>query len=367
MPLARDKTLRSILDSNLFGASVAQIDGRLLYANPALLKLFRTTEEKFIGRQVSDFYLNTKDREKVVKKLQKDGYITKIDTDLKRDDGSTFKATLSFMTSKYAGEDAYFCWFYDLTERLEMEHELANQIKLNLHHSKLASIGELAAGIAHEINNPLTIVSISNRKIKKLLESDQLDKEELKNSLAIIENATLRIVDIVRGMRNFSRVDSSNRETVDLVEIVEETNSLVFELLKSKGIDVKFINNVGGAPIIGIRGQLQQVIMNLLSNAKDAVESKDKKIIEIEINEDSNSYTIMVSDNGIGVEDKNKFKIFEPFYTTKGFDKGTGIGLSMSFNIIKEHNGSLVCKDALLGGACFIIKLPKILIETVST
>ena len=362
MPTQTEKTIRSILDSNLFGASIAKNDGLLVYANPALLELFNTTKEKFVGRKASEFYLNSGDREQIVEKLKKNGFISKIDVDLKRDDNSTFKATLSFMTSKYAGEDAYFCWFYDLTQRLEIEEELANQIKLNLHHSKLASIGELAAGIAHEINNPLTIVTISNRKLQKLLETDKLDKESLKQSLEIIKNATSRIVDIVRGMRNYSRIDSDNKETLDLVEIVEETNSLVFELLKAKGVKVSFNNEVGAAPINGIRGQLQQVIMNLISNAKDAVESIKKKEISIDILENEINYLVQVTDSGLGVADENKFKIFEPFFTTKGFDKGTGIGLSMSYNIIKEHDGALTCEDGPYGGARFTLSLPKVAI-----
>ena len=361
MPTNVEQNIRNILDSNLFGASIARLSGELIYANPALLQLFKTTSDNFIGRNAAEFYFDETQRAELISLLEINGSIPKIDVKLKRDNGSTFEATLSFMKTNYAGDDAYFCWFYDLTERLEMEKELANQIKKNLHHSKLAAIGELAAGIAHEINNPLTIVNISLRKLKKLLNISSSGKDSIVDSLESIENAVSRIIRIVNSMRNFSRIDSEKKERIDLVEVVNETYTLVSEIFISTGIDVKIIKNIDTAQVQGSRGQLQQVIINILTNARDALLTIDEKKIVIEITENKSNYLVKIADNGVGVESKLKYKVFEPFYTTKGFHKGTGIGLSMSYNIVKEHGGLLSCEDNPPLGAMFVISLPKII------
>lgn len=264
------------------------------------------------------------------------------------------------MTSSYAGEDAYFCWFYDLTERLQMEEKLANQIKLNLHHSKLASIGELAAGIAHEVNNPLTIISVSNTKLKKEILKGDISSKKILAGLEVIHNAANRIVDIVRGMRNYSRVDSNELEKINLNEVLTETTSLVNDLMKSHGIELSFISDVEESYVSGIRGQLQQVFMNLISNAKDVLVDCDTKQITIKLIKLDGKFVITFTDSGPGVPDNIKFKIFEPFFTTKGFHQGTGIGLSMSHNFITQHNGSMTCSDSEDGGAQFVIELPEI-------
>ena len=350
----QDKIIRNILDSNLFGASAADMEGKLIYANSALLKLFRTTSENFIGKHASDFYYNPSDREQIVKLLTQHGFIEKINIKLKRDDSTTFLATLSFKKSIYVGENAYFCWFYDLTERIEMENELKNQININLHNSKLASIGELSADIAHEINNPLTIIKLVLKRLSKKIKDKSLHKYILE-----IENSILRMTNIVAGLGKYSRIDSQKVTKVDLIHVIRDTIDIFNQILISEGISLKLDMDDNDIYIAsGIFGQIQQVLINILNNAKQALASSTKKEILISLYKDHGYNYISLKDTGTGIPEEILGQIFDPFFTTKTADEGTGIGLSMSYNLIKSFNGELTVSNNEKSGAQFIIKLP---------
>jgi two-component system NtrC family sensor kinase len=257
---------------------------------------------------------------------------------------------------------------------------------------KMASLGQLTAGIAHEINNPINFVT-SNIKplkldiddIKSLLEKyDQLEKQpelkhvfedvvaykkqidvtfihdEIAELIKGIEDGAVRTAEIVRGLRTFSRLDESDVKSVDLHEGLDSTLVL---LRNSVPPNVKIIKQYGDLPKVECyAGKLNQVFMNIITNSFNAIKSKhsDKEeSLTISTHRENNEHVaISIRDTGIGMTQEVKEKMFDPFFTTKDVGEGTGLGLSIVFSIIEKHNGRIVVNTAPGEGAEFIIYLP---------
>jgi PAS domain S-box-containing protein len=233
--------------------------------------------------------------------------------------------------------------------------ELEKQKKLAQHHTKLASIGELAAGVGHEINNPLAIAKGLLESLNKKLPAN--DAATI-NTFSTVNNALDRIAAIVKGLRTFSRIDDDDTDHFDVIETLDESIALVEDIYKIEGItlrnnsDLKK-NNVG---INGSRGKLQQTFMNLLSNAKDAVRETPLKTITIDTELHSNNLKIIITDSGCGIPNNIIDHIFDPFFTTKDVNEGTGIGLSLVYNFVKELGGTITVNSNENVGTSFIIE-----------
>ncbi|MCO4753836.1 MAG: response regulator, partial [Bacteriovoracaceae bacterium] len=241
----------------------------------------------------------------------------------------------------------------DITEKKEFERQA-------FHNSKLASIGELAAGVGHEINNPLTIIKGYIGSIQYKMDSDEtFDKDSCHKYLEKIDSATNRIAKIVQGLRNFSRMDSEEFKDFELSEAITESAEMVKDIYYKEGINV-FLDSssILGVHVFGSMGKLQQVFMNLLSNARDATAGNEVRSIHINSSVRHKKAYISVKDNGTGISKHVQTKIFDPFFTTKEVNQGTGIGLSIAHNIIEEHGGSLTCESVEGEGATFSIELP---------
>ena len=262
---------------------------------------------------------------------------------------------------------------------------------------KMSSLGQMVAGIAHEINNPvnfihgninctkesiqelLEIINLYQKhyphpvdEIQQSLESVDVDflKEDLQKILNSMQEGTNRIRDIVLNLRNFSRLDESQVKKADIKEGLESTILILGHRLKSsdKIPSIEVIKNYGNLPKIECYpGLLNQVFMNILSNAIDAIKesyidrinSKPTIIISTEISAE-NSAIIRIQDNGCGVDENVLSKIFDPFFTTKPVGKGTGLGLSIAYQIVRDkHQGELVCTSKLGEGTEFAIVLPQ--------
>lgn len=242
--------------------------------------------------------------------------------------------------------------------------ELENQKKISQQNAKLASIGNLAAGVGHEINNPLAAIVGHIDVLKK---KEEQDIQKIYERIAKIENATKRIVNIVQGLRTFSRKENQNEVDTDHTDFnlhnsIIESVGLLEDLYRSENveIDFHFSPNFLSALCYGDANKFQQIIINLLSNAKDALEGRDNKKIFISGNVKDSHAVISVTDNGTGIPDELKEKIFDPFFTTKDPAKGTGIGLSLVYKLINEdYNGIISVENSKAhGGACFSITLP---------
>jgi two-component system NtrC family sensor kinase len=249
-------------------------------------------------------------------------------------------------------------WTKNLEE--EVQKKTAEIVKAQeqlINAEKLASLGRMAAGVAHELNSPLTgIVTFAHLMMKRIPPENTQDAEDLK---VIIDQAE-RCSRIVRGLLGFSRKTASEKAYVDMNTLIENTLSMVRNQAKFYNIafDVrldKSIPEVNADP-----NQIQQVFLNLLINAADAMEEKGKITISSRMIEEGEDKFVEVefTDTGPGIPEDIRSKVFEPFFTTKPAGKGTGLGLAVSYGIIKKHEGQIFVKSEHGQGASFFVRLP---------
>lgn len=222
-----------------------------------------------------------------------------------------------------------------------MTEELKNsQMKL-IHSSKMSSLGEMAGGIAHEINNPLTIINSKVHIVSMLLEKDSPNQSRIQAELTKIEETTDRIAKIIRGLSAFARnTPSDPMEPVLLSKIIDETIELCQQRFTNHQIDLKV--TIKHDAIVQCRSyQIAQVLLNLLSNSHDAVIKLKEKWIHLELDTIGRWATMTITDSGAGIPAEVSEKMMEPFFTTKDVGKGTGLGLSISKGIIEDHQGQL--------------------------
>lgn len=250
--------------------------------------------------------------------------------------------------------------FTDISSFLKTEKEKkALEAKLT-ESARLTSLGEMASGIAHEINNPLAIIKgkVYNLKMK-CEKKEQLANVDMITHLNVISLTVDRIAKIIKGLRAFSRnAENDTFERVIFSYIVNEAFDLGREKIKKLGIDLRI--HVNESLLVECRSvQIGQVLVNLINNSIDAVKDLDQKWISIDVTESDGQVRILFRDSGKGISEKISGKMMDPFFTTKEVGKGTGLGLSISKGIIEQHGGSLSYLPNDIN-TCFEIKLPKI-------
>jgi signal transduction histidine kinase/integral membrane sensor domain MASE1 len=207
--------------------------------------------------------------------------------------------------------------------------------------SKMASLGEMASGMAHEINNPLAIIQGKVKVLSMMLEDLQISQPSVFTEIHKIKLTTDRIDKIVKGLRNFSRASNNDPfEPVLLQKLLDETLDLCSEKFKAHGIDLR-IKSIPEVHILCRPSQISQVFINLLNNSSDAIEEMKEKWIEIDFKKENNKVCIFFTDSGPGIPEDIAMRIMEPFFTTKEVRKGTGLGLSIAKSIVETHRGSL--------------------------
>ena len=238
------------------------------------------------------------------------------------------------------------------------------QQKKMIEASRLSSLGEMAGSIAHEINNPLEIISgkVENLKIK--LESGKATPEYITGFIAVMEETVHRIAEIIRGMQTAVRGGEGDPfETVDIKNVIDMTLPLCKGRLKRAGVKLR-LNCDASIRIRARRVQLSQVLVNLINNASDAVQELPEKWVEVRTELDDQKFRLIVTDSGAGISPEVAQKLMEPFFTTKEVGKGTGLGLSISKGIAEAHGGTLSLQ-ADCPNTQFVLELP--LAETHST
>lgn len=208
--------------------------------------------------------------------------------------------------------------------------------------SKMASLGEMAGGIAHEINNPLAIISGKAEQIKKYIHHEPIDREKIFTAVEKIEDTSFRISKIIKGLRSFSRTgDLDPSKQVLVMDLIDETLDLCRERMKSENITL--IQESNNSLLLTCRPtQIQQVLINLLNNSIDAIKAEKEPWIKIRSEKVDTQIIISITDCGHGIDSDLKEKIMNPFFTTKEVGKGTGLGLSISKRIMENHGGQLV-------------------------
>ena len=262
--------------------------------------------------------------------------------------------------SEYTGQRVLLVTISDVTKRLEAEQQLIQA-------SKMATLGEMATGVAHELNQPLSVIkTASNFFMRKLRKKEPIRDEILMTMAEEIDGHVERATRIIDHMRQFGRKSDPNLEPVLLNDVLERAFEIFSQQLKIRGIVVQWQTDPGLPRIMGNASRLEQVIINLLLNARDAIEERSDQAgdrsppreITLITTADAESVTLAVCDTGMGVPQSVRGKIFEPFFTTKKVGKGTGLGLSISYGIIKECGGRIEVTDNPGGGSCFNLYFP---------
>lgn len=330
-------------------------DGKIVSTNAFATKLLGYKKSELIGKSIYDIY--SKEIADQVKQgfedLKKSGFKDSVESKLVSKSGEVIDVEIRSL-SLYDQNRKFIRTFSIIRDLRETNH-LKNQL---IQHGKLAAIGELAAGIMHDIRNPLTVINAYNNSfLKDAIEAG--DKELMLKCQAAIEKATVRIQRLSDHMRNFARSEKDPLSKVDLGDIVNDCLLMLESKIITTGANL--VNNVSGKNMMFscFPNRLEQVVLNLLSNACDAVENSRYKTVTINAEESHNNITIVVSDEGPGISPENQSKIFESFYTTKEKGRGTGLGLSISQGIIYELGGAITLKSEEGKGAHFTISIPK--------
>jgi two-component system, NtrC family, sensor kinase len=235
--------------------------------------------------------------------------------------------------------------FDDVTDRDELERRLVQA-------DKLSSIGLLAAGVAHEVNTPLAVISTYAQMLAKQISEDE-QKSKLLDKIA---KQTFRASEIVNSLLSFSRTSTTEFVEVDVSKVIQETLNLVEHQLKKSGVEVKLDAPSMLPSVKGNAGKLQQVFLNLFLNARDAMEAGGT--LAVHAWSEAGFVRIDVADNGQGIALEHLERIYDPFFTTKAARKGTGLGLSVTYGIVREHGGSIEVESRLGAGTRFRVEFP---------
>ncbi|MDA8211686.1 MAG: ATP-binding protein, partial [Clostridia bacterium] len=243
-------------------------------------------------------------------------------------------------------------YFKDVTQQTAIESQLVQS-------EKLAAIGKLAAGVAHELNSPLTAI-LGNAQL--LLREFSPDDEHVV-LMEDIRQCGVRCKNIIQNLLSFARQQQLEGESVSVNEVLNRAVRLVSNTIRQEQIELICRQDPELPEIMGSIQQLEQVVINLLINAKDALEKRDEnKVISVTsgrwINNGEDYLFISVVDNGCGMEEEQLADVFTPFYTTKAVGKGTGLGLAVSMGIVQNHGGTIECESSPGVGSKFTVLLP---------
>jgi nitrogen-specific signal transduction histidine kinase len=246
-----------------------------------------------------------------------------------------------------------------LIEKLESAYEELQETQEQLHSAeKLASIGQLAAGIAHEINNPLGTIMLYASMMKRKLEKTKCNDNQNTEDLNLIVEEANRCKNIVADLLNFARQGKLRIGKVDILEVVTNVIKVIQNNSQYSDINFKIDSKPQNIIIDADSDQVKQVFLNLINNACEALESSTIKEINVTIIQNDENIIINVSDTGSGIPQENLNKIFTPFFTTKKMGKGTGLGLAITYGIIKMHKGDIKVKSTVGKGTEFSIVMP---------
>jgi len=245
------------------------------------------------------------------------------------------------------------------TEEMQCrEQELRDKQEQLVQAGKLATLGELTTGVAHELNNPLNNIGLFVGNVIDLIELGKTDKEPILRYLNNAMQQVRKATEIISHLRTFGRVAPVSRQRVFVKEVIEGALSLMQEQLRVRDITVGVDLCAEDVTVIGNPIQLEQVFLNLLTNARDALADSARKAIDVSCTVEPGWVMIAVADSGPGIPPGFEDRVFDPFYTTKEVGAGTGLGLSITYGIIKDHEGTIAVDNRPGQGARFLIQLP---------
>ncbi|MGK7344844.1 MAG: two-component system sensor histidine kinase NtrB [Candidatus Nitrospinota bacterium M3_3B_026] len=374
--LRAEEKRQLLLDGSPMGIYEIGLDGRLVFANRTCVRLlgYRDRDELTGGNAHKLFHYKCADgtpypvEECEVHKAHKEDAGTHVETDvLWRADGESFP--VEYWSNPLVSDGRVtgsIVTFIDVTERRETEERLRKTSAQLIRSEKLASLGELSAGVAHELKNPLNIVSTSTQ----LLMMDEGVPAEVMDQYKIIMEQVGRSVKIIENLRDFGRERKPEVSQIDLHEFLNKTLALVEYEMKVENIDI--VRSFAAAPLTveGDPDQLAQVFLNIINNARESMNEKQKTggpaalrlagwkgLLEVGTRVEDGLARVSIKDTGTGVPAAMLEKVFDPFFTTKG-EKGTGLGLSIAFGIVENHGGRIEVASEEGGGTEFRVFLP---------
>ncbi len=349
----REQFIRSVVEGLSEGVVALDRDGRILAWNRAMETRYDVAAPDVMGRTLLDVFPNIR-RETWAGPLQQllRGEIAEFRLEeVAHESLRKGRVTLNLKGSslRQGGDVAGAVLLVeDVTERVALERT-ARQTE------KLAALGTLAAGLAHELNNPIGI--ISSRAELMLLEAEtQPLPEELRDDLKVLHRHAQRVARIAQGLLSFARQSAGDQGPVDLNRLVDETALLVDKQIGREGVTLRLDLAPHLPPVWGDANALQQVLMNLLTNARDAVSEGGEIVVETGPAPRAGGVRLVVRDTGRGIPPEMIPQIFDPFFTTKS--EGTGLGLSISYRIVREHQGTVDVESFPGRGTTFVLTFP---------
>lgn len=360
---ASERRFRSIAEAHPVPVIIATVkEGEVVFASDGAEKLLRTAVGQLRGSFLDNFFVDSDQRRTIMDDMKKTGQVELREATLRRAaDKKTFPAAISARMIDYERRPCAVLGLYDLSERKTAENRIKDAEAALQQSEKLAALGGLLAGVAHELNNPLSVIVGQAVLMRESAKDEKVAQRSDK-----IQKAGERCSRIVRSFLALARRKPTERVAIDINDVVESSLELLAFQLRTDNVELikKFSGNL--PKVMADADQMTQVITNLIVNAKHALgEKQGTRTITVETKmappskTSSDEYVqITVSDNGPGVPKEIAKRIFEPFFTTKPAGTGTGVGLSLCHNIVESHGGRISVKDAIGGGAAFVFTLP---------
>ena len=335
----------NIVGSLNVGVMALDLAGRVESWNPQLERLTGIPRDQAIGHDVSSLLPGELVAELDARSNGHGGEIYKFPLVNRAGQGLMVNVSVTPLADKSGAELGRLVLLNDITERMQLEQQL-------LQTEKLTSLGLLAAGVAHEVNTPLAVISNYIQMLARQLPGDDSRQKIIEK----IVKQTFRASEIVNNLLNFSRTGAGEFAAISLNEVLEETLTLVAHPFRAAHVSVikSFEENLPSMK--GSGNRLQQVFLNLFLNARDAMPSGG--MLEVRTSSRNGSVEVEVTDTGTGIPTENMGRIFDPFFTTKATGRGTGLGLSVSYGIVQEHNGRIEVRSTPGKGTSFHLEFP---------
>jgi two-component system NtrC family sensor kinase len=365
-----EEKYRLLIEGSLAGVFVCS-DDRILFVNSRLARMLDCRAEQMVGMSIWDIVM-AEHRPQVRELLQKQAAGESADLMCEcrfvRSDGTPLWVEIASCPTLYEGRPAVMLNAYDTTERREADRRRRELFDLTrrqeeqlVHSTRLAELGEMAATIAHELNQPLTGIKNYARNAAYMIEQDAGSTNEVKENLDLISAQVDRAARIIGQMRELTRRTAHTPAPMDVNASVRETVEFLMPQFRLSNVGVTLELSEGLPLVHGDKVRLEQVFLNLLANARQALEEQPVRRLSVRSyldREKSCPVTVEVEDSGVGFAAEDRERLFRPFYSTKKAGHGTGLGLSISLSIVRDHQGEIEAVGAPGKGAKFTVRLP---------
>lgn len=357
----RESIMKAILDSS--NDIIVTLDkyGQVEEFNHAAEKLFELKRSQVQGKLFLNHILDSELKNEIISFITSErGSFEVSGAELRMRTGKCVFVNTKISAIRNSELPMFALYFHDLTETIKSQAELEQSRAQALQAAKMASLGEMAGGVAHEINTPLNSIVMCSEMLSEMAAEEKIDRVGIVETSEMILATAMRISEIVIGLRKVSRDDTSDDMTVlPVAKVMSDTLALCQQRLTERGISLSVTQSDPSVMIKCRNASFSQVILNLLGNANDALEGTENKWIDILVQPRSNDVQIFVTDSGLGIDSDVVEKLMTPFFTTKPIGKGTGLGLSISKGIVESHGGSL-CYNSESKNTQFIVTLPRV-------